>query len=77
MRWYNDTHREQFNPIFFERSNQSIMDKVKKVILSCEKDKYFTLKILEMREVYDYEEIYNILWNYTNNTNNKKKKNIK
>lgn len=73
MRQYNDMYRQQFNPEFFERNNQDIMDKVKKVILSCHKDRYFTLDVLEMREVYDYEEVYNILWNYTNDQNNKKK----
>ncbi len=73
MRMFNEQYRQQFNPEFFERSNQDIMDKVKKVILSCRKDKYFTLEIVEMREVYDYEEVYNILWNYTNDLNNKKK----
>ena len=61
MRNFNDSHREQFNMAFFERNNQDIMDATKKIILSCEKDKYFTLKVLEMREIYDYEEIYNML----------------
>lgn len=64
MRLYNDLNREQFNPRFFQRSNQEIMDCMKKVILSCERDKYFTLKVLDMKEVYDYEEIYNILKDY-------------
>ena len=64
MRLYNDSHREQFNPIFFERKNSEIMDCVKKIILSCERDKYFTLKVLDMREIYDYEEIINLLRDY-------------
>ena len=71
MRLYNETHREQFNPIFFQRSNQEIMDCMKKVILSCERDKYFTLKVLDMREIYDYEEIINLLRDYEDR--NKKK----
>ena len=61
MRLYNENHREEFNPVFFQRSNQDIMDCVKKIILSCERDKYFTLKVLNMREIYDYEEIINLL----------------
>lgn len=61
MRLYNENHREEFNPIFFQRSNQDIMDAVKKIIMSCERDKYFTLKVLNMREIYDYEEIINLL----------------
>ena len=61
MRKYNETHREEFNPAFFERSNQDIMNCMKKVILSCERDKYFTLKVLDMKEIYSYEEIINLL----------------
>lgn len=71
MRLYNDAHREQFNPIFFQRSNDEIMDCMKKVILSCERDKYFTLKVLDMREIYNYEEIINLLRDYEDK--NKKK----
>ena len=71
MRLYNDAHREQFNPIFFQRSNDEIMDCMKKVILSCERDKYFTLKVLDMKEIYDYEEIINLLRDYEDR--NKKK----
>lgn len=71
MRLYNDAHREQFNPIFFQRSNNEIMDCMKKVILSCERDKYFTLKVLDMKEIYDYEEIINLLRDYEDR--NKKK----
>ena len=65
IRLYNETHREQFNPVYFERNNQEIMDCVKKVILSCERERYFTLKVLSMREIYNYEEIYNMLHAYT------------
>lgn len=73
-RMYNDQHREQFNPVYFERENQEIMDCVKKVILSCEKDEYFTLKVKSMREIYDYEEIYNLLRDHAET---RKKKNAK
>lgn len=61
MRKYNETHREQFNMDYFTRSNQDIMNCMKKIILSCERDKYFTLKVLDMREIYSYEEIINLL----------------
>lgn len=74
MRLYNDANREQFNPIFFERSNQEIMDCMKKIILSCERDKYFTLKVLDMREIYDYEEIINLLRDYEDRSRKKSSK---
>ena len=74
MRLYNDAHREHFNPIFFQRSNNEIMDCMKKVILSCERDKYFTLKVLDMREIYDYEEIINLLRDYEDKNRKKSSK---
>ena len=61
MRRYNETHREEFNPVYFQRENQDIIDCMKKVILSCERDKYFTLKVLDIKEIYSYEEIINLL----------------
>lgn len=64
IRKYNESHREEFNPKFFERDNQEIIDAVKKIILSCERNRYFTLKVMEMNEIYDYEEIYNTLRNH-------------
>ena len=73
-RIYNDKHRENFNPVYFVRDNQDIMDCIKKVVLSCEKDEYFTLRVESMREIYNYEEIYNLLRDYTET---RKKKNVK
>lgn len=73
-RMYNEQHREEFNPVYFQRDNQDIMDCVKKVVLSCEKDEYFTLRVESMREIYNYEEIYNLLRDYTES---RKKKNVK
>ena len=64
IRKYNESHREEFNPKFFERDNQEIIDAVKKIVLSCERNRYFTLKVMEMNEIYDYEEIYNTLRNH-------------
>lgn len=72
IRRFNEQHREEFNPVFFERKNQDIMDCMKKVIMSCEKDKYFTLKVLGMREIYNYEEIYNTLRAYVESRRGKK-----
>jgi len=73
IRHYNEKNREQFNPVYFERNNQDIMDCVRKVILSCEKDKYFTLQVKSIREIYNYEEIYNMLRAYQESH---KKKNV-
>lgn len=61
MREFNETHREEFNPLLFERSNEEIVEAIRAVVQSCERDKYYTLKLLSFDVIYDYEEIYNTL----------------
>ena len=58
---FNDRYRAKFNPELFYRDDQDIIDEITKVIMSCEKDKYFTLKVLSIEIIEDYEEIYNTL----------------
>lgn len=61
MRYYNDNNREKFNEELFSRNNQDLIDSLSKIIYSCERDKYFTLKVLSIRSIMNYEEIYNTL----------------
>ena len=61
MRQFNETHREQFNPELFKRDNQEMIDVIHKILLSCEADKYYTLKLTDFKVITDYEEIYNTL----------------
>lgn len=61
MRQFNDIHREKFDEDLFKRDNDEIVEAIKQIALSCERDKYFTLKILSFNVIYDYEEIYNTL----------------
>ena len=67
--------RDKFNPKFFERSEDEIMDQLMKVILSCEREsKYFTIKVDSFRVVDDFDEINRTLYNYYENlTKNKAK----
>lgn len=58
---FSDDTREHFNPDLFKRDNQDLIDSIYKVVKSCEKDKYFTLKLLSFTPITDYEEIYNTL----------------
>ncbi len=74
MRQYNETHREEFNEKLFERDNEEIIEAIRQVIMSCQRDKYYTLKVLSFDVIYDYEEIYNTLRNYEEK---QKKKNSK
>ena len=64
MRRFNETHREEFEPELFRRSNEDLVNSIRDVIMSCERDKYFTLKLLDFKVIYDYEEIYNTLRNH-------------
>ena len=61
IRDFNDSYRPEFNPVLFERSDDAIIEEVSKVILSCQKDKYFTLKVLSIEPIKDYESVYNTL----------------
>lgn len=74
MRQYNDTYREQFNPKLFDRDANEIIQEVEKVILSCERNRYFTLKVQSFRVITDYEEVYNTLYEHEENRLKKKNK---
>ena len=45
IRQYNDEHREEFNPLFFYRSDDDIIQELQKVILSCQRDKHFLIRV--------------------------------
>lgn len=75
---YNDEHRPQFNDDLFVRDDYEVIEALKNVILSCQRDKYFTIKVMNFTVVEDYEQIYNILFDYEQkkidrNKNNSKK----
>lgn len=61
IREFNETHREQFNPELFKRDNEEIVNSIREVLTSCQRDKYYTLKLLSFEPIYDYERIYNTL----------------
>ena len=74
MHDFNDKHREKFNDYWFERNDDDLIEGMKQVILSCERDKYFILKVLDFEVIKDYEEINRILYNYySSKTKNGKK----
>lgn len=74
---YNNKYREKFNPILFERDEDEIIEELKKIILSCQRDKFFTIKVLSFRTVEDYAEINQILYNYEKTSGLKSKNKIK
>lgn len=76
MRQFNETHREEFNPQLFQRDNQEMVEAIKGVLESCQRDKYYTLKLLSFEAIYDYEKIYNTLRNYEEKNKKKNDKSI-
>lgn len=61
MRQFNETHREEFEPELFKRDNMDLVRSLEQLVRSCERDKYFTLKLLSFNVIWDYEDIYNTL----------------
>ena len=61
MRQFNETHREEFEHSLFERDNEDLIRSLHQLVLSCERDKYFTLKLLSFNVIWNYEDIYNTL----------------
>ena len=61
MREFNESHRENFNPNLFKRNTQDIIDSIYQIVKSCERDKYFTLRLEKFQVIEDYEEIINAL----------------
>lgn len=64
MHDFNDRNREHFNHYWFERNDDDLIEGMKQVILSCERDKYFVLKVIGFEVIKDYEEINKILYDY-------------
>ena len=48
---YNNEYREQFNPVLFTRNDDSIIEHLKEVILSAQRDKFFTIKVKGFRVI--------------------------
>jgi hypothetical protein len=75
IRQFNDESREKFNPTLFERDDNDIIEALKKVILSCQRDKYFTIKVTKFTVVKDYNDILDILYRYEQERINRNKNN--
>ena len=77
--YFNKEHKIKMNPELFVRSDEDIIEELKKVILSCERhNKYFAIKVLGFTVVEDYAEITQILYDHfeqaTRNKSKTKKK---
>lgn len=64
IRQYNETHRQEFNRELFEKDDNAIIVELEKVILSCQRSRVFTIKVLNFTVEEDYDKIYKILYKY-------------
>ena len=58
---YNDKNRPKFNDVFFSKSDDAIIEDLKAMLISCQRDKYFTVKILGFDTIEDYDEVNRLL----------------
>ena len=71
---YNNQYRSKFNEQLFTRSDDDIIDQLKNVILSCQRNGHFIIRVESFNVIEDYEEINRILYNIEENHKNKNKK---
>lgn len=77
LKRYNDENREPFNKELFERKDSDLIKELKNIILSCQRDQLFVIKVKSFTLIEDYETINKMLYEYEYDLNkNKKKKRV-
>ena len=71
---FNDKYRRKFNDELFQRSHYDIIESLKDIILSCQRDDFFIIKVIGFDVIEDYTEIMNTLSNYEDNLYKGKKR---
>lgn len=61
IREFNDKYRKSFNDDLFKRSDDEIIEELKKVILSCERHRYFILRVQKFTVIEDHPTIISML----------------
>lgn len=70
---YTEKYIKDFNPNLFVRSDDLIIENLKKVILSCQRDYGFTLRVEGFTVIDDYQQIKDTLYNFDEQYNIKKR----
>lgn len=70
---FNRDNRKPFNEDIFIRDDNDIIEELKKVILSVQRDSFFKIKVESFEIVEDYAEIQRLLYNYDELYKNKNK----
>lgn len=71
---YNDKYRPKFNESLFKRSDDELINAIKNVIYSCERDLAFTIKVLDFSVIDNYDDINYTMWQYEDSIINKTRK---
>ena len=70
---YNQDNRPQFNQELFIRHDDDIINALKDVILSTERQSTFTIKVMGFEVIDNYDDVNHILWAYEDSIINKSK----
>lgn len=74
IRMYNDEFRSKFNRELFCRSDEELINALRNVVYSAERDSVFTIKIAGFEVIDGYDDVNHILWEYEDSIINKGKK---
>lgn len=64
LKKFNDETRPHFNQELFNRSDDDLIEAMKRVILSCQRDRYFTIRVEKFTVVKKYSEVIKLLREY-------------
>lgn len=70
---YNDQFRPKFNQWFFDRKDDDLINALRDVIYSCQRDSIFKIKVLDFEVIDGYDDVNHILWEYEESVINKNK----
>ena len=70
---YNDKYRPKFNSDFFKRSDEDLVNAIRHVVYSCEREGAFTIKIQSFEVIDGYDDVNHVLWEYEESIINKGK----
>lgn len=73
MKNFSDT-KEDFNDRWFYRSDDDVIKGLENIIMSCQRERYFSLRVISFNVIKDYTQIYSLLQEkYADRTKNGKK----
>lgn len=70
---YNEISRPKFNPKLFERSDDDLVEEIRKVVYSIERDQSFCIKVIKFTVYKRYKDIMDKMYEYEESINHKDK----